>query len=59
MRWRALGRWESQQPDEQNINLTFPELHVDTEQRITLVPTAMGLRHMEQTNAAVAGMRIP
>lgn len=30
-----------------------PELQVDTEQRITLPPTAIGLRHIEQTNAGV------
>jgi hypothetical protein len=31
----------------------LPELQVETEQRITLAPVAMGLRHMEQTKAGV------
>ena len=48
-----MGRCESQQPDEQNTSLILPELHVETEQRITLAPTAIGLRHMEQTKAGV------
>ena len=48
-----MGRCESQQPGEQNTSLILPELHVETEQRITLAPTAIGLRHMEQTKAGV------
>jgi len=51
VRWRAPGRCESQQEAEQNTNLIFPELQVDTEQRMTFPPTGMGLRHMEQTKA--------
>jgi hypothetical protein len=48
-----MGRCESQQPGEQKTSLILPELHVETEQRITLAPAAMGLRHMEQTKAGV------
>ena len=48
-----MGRCESQQPGEQNTSLILPELHVETEQRITLAPLAMGLRHMEQTKTGV------
>jgi hypothetical protein len=33
--------------------LILPELQVETEQRITLAPVAIGLRHMEQTKAGV------
>jgi len=46
-----VGRWLSQQPAEQNTSFTRPELQVLTEQRIALPPTAIGLRHIEQTNA--------
>ena len=56
LRWRALGRCESQQPGEQNTSLILPELQVETEQRITLAPVAIGLRHMEHTKAGVVVM---
>ena len=56
LRWRASGRWESQQAAEQKTSLILPELHVETEQRMTLPPTGMGLRHMEQMNAGAEGM---
>ena len=46
-----MGRCESQQLAEQNTSLMRPELQVETEQRITLPPTAIGLRHIEQTKA--------
>ena len=46
-----MGRWLSQQDAEQNINFTRPELHVLTEHLMTLPPTGMGLRHIEQTKA--------
>jgi hypothetical protein len=42
-----LGRCESQQLAEQKTNLMRPELQVETEQRMTLPPTAIGLRHIE------------
>ena len=51
LRWRASGRWESQQAAEQKTSLILPELQVETEQRMTLPPTRMGLRHMEQRKA--------
>ncbi len=51
-----MGKWESQHPGEQKTNLILPELHVETEQRITLPPTAMGLRHMEQMKAGLPVM---
>jgi hypothetical protein len=46
-----VGKWLSQQPAEQNTSFTRPELQVLTEQRINFAPTAIGLRHIEQTNA--------
>lgn len=51
-----MGRCESQQPGEQNTSLILPELQVETEQRITLAPVAIGLRHMEHTKAGVVVM---
>ena len=51
LRWRAPGRWLSQQEAEQNTSFTRPELQVLTEHLITFPPTAIGLRHMEQTKA--------
>jgi hypothetical protein len=36
--------------------LILPELQVETEQRITLAPVAIGLRHMEHTKAGVVVM---
>ena len=33
--------------------MILPELHVETEQRITLPPTEMGFRHMEHMNAGL------
>lgn len=57
LRWRAPGRCESQQDGEQNANLIFPELQVETEHRMTVLPRGMDLRHMEQTNAEVDVMR--
>jgi hypothetical protein len=61
LRWRASGRWESQQAAEQKTSLILPELQVDTEQRMTLPPTAMGLRHIEQRNTGgdVMGRCLP
>lgn len=56
LRWRASGRWESQHEGEQNTSLIFPELQVETEQRMTLPPTGMGLRHMEHINAVLPVM---
>ena len=49
----------SQQPAEQKTSFTRPELQVLTEQRMTLAPTAIGLRHIEQTNAGVLVMDEP
>jgi hypothetical protein len=51
-----LGRWLSQQAEEQNTSLTRPELQVLTEHLITLFPTGMGLRHIEQTKAGPGDM---
>jgi hypothetical protein len=45
-----LGRWLSQQEAEQKTNLTRPELQVLTEHLMSLLPTGIGLRHIEQTN---------
>jgi hypothetical protein len=56
VRWRAPGRWLSQQEAEQKTSLTRPELHVLTEHLMTLPPTAIGLRHIEQTKAGAAGI---
>jgi hypothetical protein len=48
-RWRAVGRWASQQETLQKASLTRPELQVDTEHRQYFAPIAIGFRHMEQT----------
>ena len=48
-----------EQPAEQNTSLTRPLLQVLTEQRISFAPTAMGLRHIEQTNAGVNDIEAP
>ena len=46
-----MGRWLSQHPGEQKTNLTRPVLQVLTAHRMTLAPTAIGLRHIEHTKA--------
>ena len=53
-----MGRWLSQQAGEQNTNLTRPELQVLTEHLISLDPTRIGLRHIEQTNAGDVDMAL-
>ena len=53
-----MGRWLSQQPGEQNTSLTRPELQVLTEHLISLLPTVIGLRHMEHTNAGEVAMAL-
>jgi hypothetical protein len=53
-----LGRWLSQQAAEQNISFTRPELHVLTEHLMTLPPTGMGLRHIEQTKAGAVDITV-
>ena len=56
LRWRAPGRWLSQHDAEQNTSFTRPELQVLTEHLMTLPPTAIGLRHIEQTKAGPGGI---
>lgn len=48
LRWRAVGRCASQQDGEQKISLRRPLLQVETVQRISLAPYAMGALHIEQ-----------
>jgi hypothetical protein len=49
VRWRAPGRWLSQQAAEQNTSFTRPELQVLTAHLISLAPTGIGFLHIEQT----------
>jgi hypothetical protein len=51
-----LGRWLSQQEAEQKTNLTRPELQVLTEHLMSLLPTGIGLRHIEQTKVGAGDM---
>jgi len=50
-RWRAPGRWASQQFAEQKVSLMRPLLQVETEHLTIFEPHASGLRHIEHKRA--------